>query len=219
MKIKKTVSEKVLAANQTNGRKTTGPKNCRWNKMNAVTHGLLAKRLLLNEDEAKEFELLRASLEAEYEPETTSECMMVDDLAVLRWKLQSAQTLEMRRLKYREKSAEIVFQTIAAECEVDKLSKLTRDDDLLRGARVGWECTELNITSSNRTFAEESSEHEQTQGNILVQAKVNTGIETIVRYEKSLRNDFYRAMDVLRRLQGKNGITGAASGGPKGTEE
>ena len=42
-------------------------------------------------------------------PETETERIMVDDLATLRWKLQLAENLELRRLRRREKSAEIVF--------------------------------------------------------------------------------------------------------------
>jgi len=87
--------------------------------------------------------VLHADLTSEYKPETETERIMVDDLATLRWKLQLAENLELRRLRRREKSAEIVFQTLAAECEADDLSKLTRADDLADGARVGWECTEL----------------------------------------------------------------------------
>jgi hypothetical protein len=238
MRIKKTVSEKVLSANRANGQKTSGPKNCESSKLNAVKHGLLAKRLLLNEEQAEEFAVLHANLTLEYQPETETERIMVDDLATLRWKLQLAENLELRRLRRREKSAEIVFQTLAAECETDDLSKLTRANDFADGARVGWECTELKITASNRKLAEEinggdykrtgvndpltsiaqstSSKSDQSHGSLLVEAKVNTGIESISRYERSLRKDFYRAMDVLRRLKGKKSISGAES--DNGTE-
>jgi hypothetical protein len=239
MKIKKTVSEKVLAANRANGQKTSGPKTCESGKLNAVKHGLLAKRLLLNEEQVGEFAELHGNLILEYQPQTETERIMVDDLATLRWKLQLAENLELRRLRRREKSAEIVFQTLAAERETDDLSKLTRANDFADGARVGWECTELKIIASNRKLAEEinggdykrtgvndprtslsqstCSKSDQSHGSILVEAKVNTGIESISRYERSLRRDFYRAMDILRRLKGKKGISGTGSddGGEK----
>lgn len=231
MKIRKTISDKVLAANRANGQKTSGPKNCESSKMNAVTHGLLSKRLLLNEEQAEEFAVLHSNLTLEYQPETETERIMVDDLATIRWKLQLAENLELRRLRRRERSAEIVFQTLAAESETKDLSKLTRAQELADGARVGWECTELKITAGNRKLAEEvnggdyehtgvndprtsisqssASKSDQSHGSILVEAKVNTGIETIARYEKSLRKDFYRAMDILRQLKGKKSVGGA----------
>ena len=56
MKTKKTMTEKVIAANRANAQKTTGPQNTSAVSQNALKHGLLAKHVLFrNEEEKVEF--------------------------------------------------------------------------------------------------------------------------------------------------------------------
>jgi hypothetical protein len=72
MKIKKTVSDKVIAANRRNARKSTGPRNAAAKsalKYHSVKHGLLTKTLLFEgHKEEAEFQELTAELEADYRP-------------------------------------------------------------------------------------------------------------------------------------------------------
>jgi len=68
MKIKKTITPKVISASRDNGAKSRGPNNCDSTKLNAWKHGLTAKSLLLDEQEQQEFAELIAELEAEYPP-------------------------------------------------------------------------------------------------------------------------------------------------------
>ena len=63
MKIKKTVTEKVIAANRGNSQKSTGPHNVEAVKENALKHGLLARRIVFtNEEEQFVQQVIRGAL-------------------------------------------------------------------------------------------------------------------------------------------------------------
>jgi hypothetical protein len=55
MKIRKTISEKVISANRANSQKSTGPEDCANVKNNAMKHGFRAQQLFFeNQDEKKD---------------------------------------------------------------------------------------------------------------------------------------------------------------------
>lgn len=212
--IQKTVSTKVLGANRSNSLRSTGPKDCRNSKMNAMKHGLLAKRLRLNEEQQAEFEGLLTELEAEFQPETASQRMILEELAMDWWKLQQTNSWEMQHCNNRSSSANVIFQILDAERGHDELSSIGRGEELSRAAHLGWECEQVVFRSGNQAQEEEmqgtgrSGSDKRTRGHMLVEARVSTGMETLLRYQRSLKRDFFRAMDVLRRLKGLKGVCG-----------
>jgi len=87
MKIKKTVSGKVIAANRKNARKSTGPRSAAARselKYHSVKHGLLTKALLFEgHKEEAEFQELAAELEADYKPRGVLQAMLVEEISLL----------------------------------------------------------------------------------------------------------------------------------------
>ena len=68
MKIKKTVTEKVIAANRENAQKGTGPGNWNFVSQNARQHSLLSKQLIFQtEGEKQEFNTLLDDLHDEWQ--------------------------------------------------------------------------------------------------------------------------------------------------------
>ncbi len=97
MKIKKTVTAKVIAANRANGQKATGPRNTTAVTQNARTHGLLSKYILFQgEEEKKEFDTLLDELEREQQPAGPTERALVEELASCFWKVRITNDLENR---------------------------------------------------------------------------------------------------------------------------
>src|ERR1022692_2197630 len=91
MKIKKTVSEKVFAANRRNAHKSTGPRDVSAVRYNATKHGLLMKQLkFLNQDDAEEFKALVEELEKDFAPKGAVQYMLLEEIAVTWWKLRTA---------------------------------------------------------------------------------------------------------------------------------
>lgn len=105
MRVKTTVTEKKLAANRLNAKRSTGPRTERGknvSRFNAVTTSLFARHIVIpahDEDDAdpqKQFSGLLADLQKEYRPEGASEVFCVAQMAECMWK--------QRRISRSEKS-------------------------------------------------------------------------------------------------------------------
>jgi hypothetical protein len=70
-------------ANRINAQRSSGPRTelgKSRSKMNALKHGLSAKKIIIGDEDPKEFEALRAALEREWQPETASQAELVEQL-------------------------------------------------------------------------------------------------------------------------------------------
>ena len=92
-----------IRANRQNARRSTGPtseagkENC---KMNALKHGLAARVFVVGPDEnADEFEALRAQLREDHQPVTQIEEILVEEIAQAWWRLQRARHHEAEILR------------------------------------------------------------------------------------------------------------------------
>jgi hypothetical protein len=99
MSHRKTVTEKTLAANRLNAKRSTGPRTERGkntSKFNAVTTGLFAKHVVIpscdrdgyqnGNDPEEQFSKLLEALQQEYKPEGPSEVFWVAHMAECMWK-------------------------------------------------------------------------------------------------------------------------------------
>ena len=189
MKIRKTVSDKVIAANRENARKSPGPRSAVVKsalKYHAVKHGLLTKALSFPSDEEKaEFRELAAELEKDLKPRDILQGMLVQEIAVCWWKLQTTQRLQLEELRTRRKASTAILKTFIHEDEqADPLS--SRPDDLRSATRFGWECRELVLTAVGEQSKEEitSSFDGGTEkgGRLGFKAKLGNSTDSLLRY-------------------------------------
>ena len=101
MKIKKTVTERKLAANRRNGKRSTGPRTRRGknnSRFNAIKGGLFAKFIVLfsvdGEDGGEDFAKLHANLKLEYRPEGLTEKYYLEEMAKSMWRIRRATRYE-----------------------------------------------------------------------------------------------------------------------------
>src|SRR5262245_960201 len=90
-------SDKQVAANRENAKRSTGPKTVAGKallRVNAYRHGLTAKTIVIGDEDPKAFERLRADLEHEYNPRPGIESELVERLAALMWRLRRVPVLE-----------------------------------------------------------------------------------------------------------------------------
>jgi hypothetical protein len=102
MKIQKTISEKVFAANRWNAQKSTGAKTATGKKNsrgNALKNGLFASELYVAEGEEQELQTLRREIGSELVPETALQKLAVDEIVACSWKMKLAAHLETRHLR------------------------------------------------------------------------------------------------------------------------
>jgi hypothetical protein len=97
MKIDKTVTGKMLAANRANASKSTGPRTGAGKthaRMNAHKHGFFAKELQLSEEDRPEFEFLRDSLSQQFAPATPMQRIALDKIVCCAWRCKIALRIE-----------------------------------------------------------------------------------------------------------------------------
>ncbi len=83
-------SLKQIEANRRNALKSTGPKTSEGKaavRMNALRHGLRARSLLIPGENPADYDQLCAGLEAEWRPQTPTEHLLLQQMAVAQWKL------------------------------------------------------------------------------------------------------------------------------------
>lgn len=100
------ISERRLAANRLNAQKSTGPRTVAGkakSKENALTHGLLAKEVVIQAGEGKEnkaeFDRLHAQLWEELNPEGILEGMLVENIAACYWRKRRAFRCEIGEIR------------------------------------------------------------------------------------------------------------------------
>jgi hypothetical protein len=97
-------TDKQTAANRLNAQKSTGPKTPEGRaavRLNGVTHGLTAKTLVLKGESESDFKALFESLEAEHQPTTPTEEILVADLAMAAWRRRRLYNMEAGYYKVR----------------------------------------------------------------------------------------------------------------------
>jgi hypothetical protein len=100
-------SNKQLAANRANAERSTGPKTeggKARSRANAWKHGLTAKTLIIVGENANDFDLLRTELMDEHDPQSASECELVERLAGILWRLRRVPFFEAAILDARHAS-------------------------------------------------------------------------------------------------------------------
>lgn len=207
MKIQRTSSDAVMAANRENSQKSTGPKteSGKQNvRHNALKHGLLAKRLKFKDaEEQAEFHKLVQELDAEIRPLGVVHKLLVEEVAICCWKLQIAHGLEMQDLYNRRKATKAIMRAVARSCDRKDAPLFVNDDGTDSAAQMGWDCEELTVQTCVATVESEHSGlgSDRAEGNsdqARITAKLSTSFSTILRYEASLKRDLYRALAALR---------------------
>lgn len=102
-------SKRQLEANRANARRSSGPRTPNGkasSSSNALKHGLTARFELMADENPAEFDALRDGLEADFQPYSTVEHELVNDLAGQFWRLRRLRALEASLLEYRQGQAE-----------------------------------------------------------------------------------------------------------------
>ncbi len=90
-------SERQINANRINGAKSHGaitPEGHLASSRNSLAHGLLSEAIILDGESAERFNALHDALIAEFEPQTPTECGLVETMVVCRWRLMRIWVLE-----------------------------------------------------------------------------------------------------------------------------
>ena len=117
-------TQKQIDANRRNAQNSTGPKNPEGKaavRLNSLQHGLRAASLILPGESPEEFDRLYASLEADWQPQSATAKLYVEQMAIAQWKL--------RRIEIAE--ASLLSQDIPAVTQIPLLDRLSQSQSRL----------------------------------------------------------------------------------------
>jgi hypothetical protein len=114
-----------MAANRRNAQKSTGPRSIEGKKrasLNALKSGMTAKTVVLPHESACDYNEIRAALIQDYEPATTQELMLVDQIAAGYWRTIRARRFETEMFDNR-------LRTRKRELGMDQKPDAAKDDE------------------------------------------------------------------------------------------
>jgi len=172
-------SDRQIKANQENARRSTGPRTPLGKaraSFNAVRHGLSARNAVLPQEDHQAYEELRASLEAQFQPEGAIETFLVQQMASAQWRL-----LRLARIE---------------------TGFLMASMDEIKEAEAGHGY-DYNRSLRPRPKSNLSEEDEITRllGEIFKKHSGQDGFARLTRYENMLNAEYFRALRTLTALR------------------
>jgi hypothetical protein len=188
------LSPRRLAARRDNAKKSTGPQTSKGKtivRLNALKHGFFASDVvnpvLDGPTRAEEFNSLLDALLEEFQPESVLERIMIDEIAACCWRIR-------RLLRY--------------ECRESWVD----EDDYRRWANTEKPSDSILASMGNDTFGTRRRKAEtlRRSGLDALTLPDDSDIDKIVRYERLIKRNLYRALYTLERMRAAR-IRGDAS--------
>jgi hypothetical protein len=206
MKIKRTMTDKATEASQNNGRKSNGPDHPSARNQNARKHGLQSKHLVFRTKEERQAydELLNDLLE-DHQPVGRTELELVGKVAVNFWRSAEENGWETQELARRSQAPAAILKTLAENYDGDQLPLFTERDGSHSAVQFGWDCEELIVRTGTRNSELEKEGARKDQkgrsGHVQIEARLDTSLDTILRYHAAINRDLYDALKELRSIQ------------------
>ena len=193
------VTQIQISANQQNAQKSTGPKTSEGkatSKLNALTHGLTAKDVLLPEEDEGAFDGLCDQFESELQPVGALEVRLVDRIVAALWRLNRISkveagifALERYRAEYPRAKEEVEKHGFAGhEVMANLASPSPEKHKAAKKAAQKWEALEAGeLATLGLTFSRDA-------------AGANA-FSKLSRYEAGIERALYRALHELQQLQ------------------
>jgi len=202
MRIKKKVTEDVIAANRANGKKGKGAQTERGKDVvsqNATKHGILAQNFRFRDDQEKAaYESLICHVKRCIDGDDPLLLMLAEEVTIAHLRRGRALKLE-RKLSDRK--------NLATELALDAIE----NSELLSAGvgrlhfEPGWECEELHISAKkdveglakNGAVAQSSGNGQELE----IHAKFQDPMNKALRYQRATARDFYRALELICKLR------------------
>jgi len=170
-------TEAQIIANRRNALKSTGPRTTNGRaavSKNAVKHGLLARKDVINSESQADFDLYRNKILLELDPVTPMEAMLAERIVTLSWRLKRAARIQNLTID--------AFNTPKTPGPLDKITNAL----VLNGRLLPEQ--------------DESNPHLQL-GRLAIKDFSNAGVlERLLMYERRIENSLYKTILELQRL-------------------
>jgi hypothetical protein len=192
-------SERQIAANRANALHSTGPKTPEGKaavRHNAMRHGLLARDVVLPEEDLDAFEDLRNQVRAELSPVGRIEELLVDRIVNIMWRLGRSARMETALFDWRVR--ELQVSRLAAQVRSHESSVA----DFSFPSRITDKVAHTEATEALARAKDERDRDEVLLGRAVdADAKDSDALGKLARYERSLERSLFRTLEELRQLQ------------------
>ena len=192
-------SERQIAANRANALHSTGPRTPEGKaavRNNALRHGLLARDVVLPEEDLDAFEDLLNQVRADLSPVGPIEELLVDRVVSFMWRLGRSVRAETALFDWRVR-----------ELQVSRLAAQVRShESTLADFSFPSHITD-KVAHTEATEALARAKDERDRDAVLLgravdaDAKESDALGKLARYERSLERSLFRTLDELRQLQ------------------
>jgi len=179
------ISPRQLAARRFNAKKCTGPRTAQGKaaaRLNALKHGFFARDVVNRELDgaarAEEFKSLLDALLEEFQPQSALERLLVDEVAASCWRIR-------RVLRYECRESWVDEDAYRRNAETERPS-----DSLL--ASMGYD---------HRATRQRTAEKLHRSGLDSFTLPSDVDVDKIVRFERTVKRNLYRALKWLERIQ------------------
>ena len=194
-------SERQKAANQANALHSTGPKTPGGKavvRLNALRHGLLARDVVLPEEDADAFEDLFDQVRANFSPVGPIEEFLVNRVVNAMWRLHRLARAETALLHSR------IHELKAKRFATQVGSYATTLADFTVPTFIADKAAHTEASEALERAKYERDRDEVLLGRAIdADAKEGDAFAKLARYERSLERSFHRALDELRYMQDK----------------
>lgn len=189
------ISEKQLAANRKNAKKSSGPRTTEGKdrvRENALKHGLTAERIIFRDESAEGFDAFKEDLFNQLAPEGTLEGQLAERAATLIWRLKRAPVFEAALYQWTEhyEQAQTVCDPKPIELKPRSLSKVAF-------------AAKMAASNGDEELADEERERllELEVGRTL-DGMFSSGVfDKVTRYETKLQRQLREVLKGLAELQ------------------
>jgi hypothetical protein len=179
------LSPRQLAARRANAKKSTGPRTVEGKavaRLNALKHGFFACDVVNPELDgpvrAEEFNSLLDALLEEFQPESARERILVDEVAASCWRIRRLLRYECRESWVDEDAMRRAANTV------------TPSDTLL--ASMGYDHSDARRRTARKL---------RRSGLDAFILPSDSDVDKIVRFERTVKRNLYRALDSLERMR------------------
>ena len=184
-------SQRQLEANRANAQLSTGPKSKRGKaraKLNAVTHGLTARHIIIPGEKPEQFYKLRDGLITDFAPGSTIERELIDALA--------GSLLRRRRVPVVEAA---LLKRLMGDTLDNNLDILT-DEELGQLENISRRFLEYQRTLKLSDVVDRQDEASSKTEGLPTRFEMLT---TLARHETSLMNNMIKTLNLLHILQAR----------------
>ena len=194
-------TKKQIEANRQNATKSTGPKTPEGKTLsstNATKHGLVSKQVLLQDESEEEFEEFSQGLREDLKPVGALETRLVEDIAADFWRLSRIRRIEAGILTWVR--YDIEYQRALDRAK--KYEKLHLEGLDFPGITiVNKQAHDKAMKAAKKARSLQEQELPTLGLAFLKDARRNSALSNVSRYEATINRAVYRTLHELQRRQ------------------